>query len=359
MPSGPDARKAKLAASTRNQLLEMAKTMGIKRRHAMPKDRLISAISRGEKQREAVPAKTAARPREQPGIGQADMQQRTEQAKYDLGLAQPAAEFPPQGRELPERYGRDRLALLVRDPYWVHAYWEITPETFNLAEADLGAEHQGSETILRIYDLISGEPEKTFDIQLPPEANNWYINLGQPGKTFCVDIGIMTPTGRFYALARSNTITLPLAGMSDVIDEKWMSLQREFERIYALSGGFQPGASSVELQEMLEKRLKEELASGAIPSMMSPVFKKPERGFWFNVDTELIVYGATEPDATVTIQGSPLKLRPDGTFTLRFALPDGKQTIDLTARSADNKESRTITPEVEKRTRRPEPVFSE
>ena len=58
-------------------------------------------------------------------------------------------------------------------------------------------------------------------------------------------------------------------------------------------------------------------------------------------------------------QGSPIELRPDGTFTLRYALPDGKQVIDLTAKSADNKEERTITPKVQKETHRPEPVLSE
>ena len=59
---------------------------------------------------------------------------------------------------------------------------------------------------------------------------------------------------------------------------------------------------------------------------------------------ENIVYGATEPDATVTCQGRPVQLRPDGTFTLRFALPDGQQVIPCAARSADGIDTITITP---------------
>ena len=88
--------------------------------------------------------------------------------------------------------------------------------------------------------------------------------------------------------------------------------------------------------------------------MASPV-KKPqvEKGsFWLVVDTELIVYGATEPDAQVTIQGKPITLRRDGTFTLRFALPDGKQTIDVLAVSAKTKERRMVTPIVSRKTTR-------
>ena len=73
-------------------------------------------------------------------------------------------------------------------------------------------------------------------------------------------------------------------------------------------------------------------------------------GFWFTLDCELIVYGATEPDAAVTMQGKPVKLRPDGTFTVRMALPDGVQEIETIATSADGAEERTITPIVSRKT---------
>lgn len=64
------------------------------------------------------------------------------------------------------------------------------------------------------------------------------------------------------------------------------------------------------------------------------------RGFWFNINAELIVYGATEPDATVIIEGRPIRLRPDGSFTLRFALPDGDYSLRAEAVSADGVEAR-------------------
>lgn len=64
------------------------------------------------------------------------------------------------------------------------------------------------------------------------------------------------------------------------------------------------------------------------------------RGFWFNINAELIVYGATEPDAQVTIDGEPIALRPDGSFTLRFALPDGDYGLAAEAVSADGADSR-------------------
>jgi len=64
------------------------------------------------------------------------------------------------------------------------------------------------------------------------------------------------------------------------------------------------------------------------------------RGFWFNVNAELIIYGGTEPDATVTIGGRKIELRRDGTFSFRFALPDGEYHLPIAATSADEVETR-------------------
>jgi hypothetical protein len=55
------------------------------------------------------------------------------------------------------------------------------------------------------------------------------------------------------------------------------------------------------------------------------------QGFWLNVNAELVIYGATEPDARVTIAGRAIQLRPDGTFSYRFALPDGTYLLPVIA----------------------------
>ncbi len=57
-------------------------------------------------------------------------------------------------------------------------------------------------------------------------------------------------------------------------------------------------------------------------------------GFWFNINAELVIYGATEPDARVRIGGQPIRLGPDGTFSFRFALPDGQYPLPVTAESS-------------------------
>ena len=75
------------------------------------------------------------------------------------------------------------------------------------------------------------------------------------------------------------------------------------------------------------------------------------------LDAELIVYGATEPNAKVSLQGEPVKLRPDGTFTMRFSLPDSRQIIPAVAASADGVEERTIVLAVERNTKHLDPMI--
>jgi hypothetical protein len=79
-----------------------------------------------------------------------------------------------------------------------------------------------------------------------------------------------------------------------------------------------------------------------IPGVSSPMGGELERarGFWFNINAELVIYGATEPNAKVTLGGHLIKLRSDGTFSFRFSLPDGKYDLPAVAVSADGTDGR-------------------
>lgn len=66
------------------------------------------------------------------------------------------------------------------------------------------------------------------------------------------------------------------------------------------------------------------------------------RQFWLIADAELIVYGATEPDATVTIGDRPIKLNPDGTFRFQMSFQDGLIDYPILAVAADGEQTRSI-----------------
>lgn len=66
------------------------------------------------------------------------------------------------------------------------------------------------------------------------------------------------------------------------------------------------------------------------------------RKFWLVADAELIIYGATEPDATVTIAGRPIQLNPDGTFRFQMSFQDGLLDFPIMAVAADGEQNRSI-----------------
>ncbi|MFA5038275.1 MAG: DUF4912 domain-containing protein [Candidatus Omnitrophota bacterium] len=293
----------------------------------------------------------------------AHQEMRVEQAKYYTGvMEQPVYQKSVlselQHKELPWRYGEDILVLQIRDPWWAHAYWDLSPQTFERLRKELGAPMSSGRWILRAYDVSfinfdGTNAHRFFDTAVESDAGNWYLNFGAPGTSWCVDLGLLLPDGRFITVIRSNMIAMPLDGPSWVTDEEWMIPDDEFRRLYGMSVGLGPNVSSP-VGKLWQERLKKDVTSRGIASMVGSPVKKEEKkdSFWLVVDAELIVYGATEPDAQVTVQGKPVKLRKDGTFTLRFALPDGRQEIPVVAKSARIDETRTITPVVTRKTNR-------
>lgn len=92
-------------------------------------------------------------------------------------------------------------------------------------------------------------------------------------------------------------------------------------------------------EEFLARALGLARAGGPSSIEAAPVAAKG-KGFWFKVNAELIVYGSTEPDAQVTIGGRPVRLREDGSFSFRFALPDGSYALPVLAISRDGEDGR-------------------
>ena len=74
------------------------------------------------------------------------------------------------------------------------------------------------------------------------------------------------------------------------------------------------------------------------------------RQFWLIADAELIVYGATEPDATVTVGGRPIALNPDGTFRFQMSFQDGLIDYPIMAVAADSEQMRAIHMKFERET---------
>ena len=297
-----------LRQKTRRELLQLAQTKNIPNYHAMSCRELEASLSSIQMQR---PPERESHP--------------------CPGSTTPPDPLPP----IPQRYGKTRIVLLVRDPNWLFTYWEVEKPHLERAEKEAGF---GSRRILRVYNT-SGE---FFDETLTDDAESWYLETGKPGQSFFVEIGLLSQDGRFIPIARSNTVTAPPADISPIIDEAWLTV----DELYKMAASVPEASSSAELQEAVRQRLEWEGGSGAVSSISSPVKVEVEDGFWLNLNTELILYGATDPRATVTVSGLKVPLNERGEFSLRFALPDGTLTLPVVAKDATGSKEIIITPRV-------------
>ncbi|MGA2090370.1 MAG: DUF4912 domain-containing protein [Endomicrobiales bacterium] len=261
---------------------------------------------------------------------------------------------------LPKSYGDTKIVIMPRDPVWFFAYWEVSQGTIDETRGRIGVEKfNSSRWVLRVYDVTDinfdgKNAHRFFDIFVD-RAETWYVNAGEMNRSWCVDLGLVTADGSFIAIVRSNIVKMPRQGVSPISDEHWAILQTEFERLLKLSGVEQIGHTSFDVAKLMRERW-EEIVSLSLPSSAglggasswssrggAKEHEVRPKGFWLKADTELIVYGATEPDAHLTVQGQTVSLRPDGTFTLRFYLPDGVQEYPIHATSSDGTMEREIT----------------
>jgi hypothetical protein len=262
---------------------------------------------------------------------------------------------------------KDRILLAVSNPYWLNAYWEISPHSVQRAEAALRQDWHGARLIIRLFDVTSLDTTSTSetpvkDIVLHGPGQNWYIDVPQPPRMYRADIGYVSRRGEFYVLARSNIVTPPKAGGTEAgteIEAGWddNDAKHRAERVLAMSTGFE-SSGSAELREFLEERTGRPLGppketafgTGAMPP-------GSVKKFFFEIDAKLIVFGRTDPAAHLTLNNDPIKLNPDGTFRMTFNLPDSRQIIPAVAASADGVEERTIVLAVERNTKHLDPMI--
>lgn len=279
----------------------------------------------------------------------------------------PAPAIPPDKDISSSRTGgvtKDRIFLMVPDPFWLHVTWELTQQSVQRAEAALRQDWHGARPVIRLFDVTSQDTTSTSetpvrDVVIHGGCTNWYIDVPQPPRTYRADIGYLSRRGELFVLARSNVVTPPKAGTHEALEVGVGDLdKKQAERILAMSSGFESSGGNPELKELFEERLRRPLGApkdagfGSGASLPGSLKK-----FFFQLDAHLVVNGRTDPAAHVTLGNEPVKLRPDGTFTMLFSLPDSRQIIPAVATSGDGGEERTIVLAVERNTKHLDPMI--
>lgn len=263
-------------------------------------------------------------------------------------------------------HSKDRLVAIVLDPFWIQAYWELSRHSVDRAKVAMGQNWHGARPVLRVHAIAvegttSSAREVVQQVEVHGGVKTWYVHVQDPPKSYQLDIGYLAVCGKFYALARSNVVKTPPVGASESFDRNWTGVARDYDRIYAQSGGYGEGNGNEELREVFEEHLRRPMGPPMVTrlGLAAGACVGKDRRLNLDVDAELVVFGTTQPDAHLTLKGEPVRLQPDGSFLVRFNLPDRRQVLPVVASSGDGSEQRTVVLAVERNTKVMEPVVRE
>jgi len=257
--------------------------------------------------------------------------------------------------DIPAGYGKTESYLLPKDPAWLFLFWEITQNTLDCVASQYGQETlQNARTIIRLHDVtdvavFDGENDVChYDMPVIFEARSWYINAPQSGRSYVADLGYLTADGRFILVSRSNMTALPPGKVSDIIDDKWMIVEGDFQKLLKLSGADYIGLGASERMQVVSQRWKlTELTPSGAPSSWSSFALhldkvQEDEDIWLKADCEIIIYGSASKNAIVSINGKDIELK-EGKFSIRQHLPAGS-VVDLPihARNAKGDKTRHI-----------------
>ncbi|MBD2269137.1 substrate-binding domain-containing protein [Anabaena sp. FACHB-1391] len=180
-----------------------------------------------------------------------------------------------------------RIIFTPRTPKWAYVSWYIS-DSDKLKQAinhQKMLKNQGFMTLaVRLYDVTNLDlsyqfPELVQQYECETAIHDCYIPIPKGERDYMTEIGYLINDHQWLCLARSGTVH---------------------------------------------------------------VFSSPSTDFWFVVDTELVIYGATKQDAIVTIDGQNVKLNADGTFKVSLPFVDNLVDYQMTATSANEENTKTI-----------------
>jgi hypothetical protein len=322
----------------------------------------------------------------------------------------------PSEPALPQSYGTGKLALMARDPHWLYAHWDLTPQQRISAQRNL---------VVRV--ISQDKPgEAASEANVHPDSLHCFIHVARAGTSYSAELGYYTAAREWVSIIASNSVAIPPDAPSSERTAQFATIspfsasqpQAPAEAptgnhaarglvvggppksaaktsvstagsksagggrpvvpapepvrvtpglLERIAGHKQPDATVLQPSvkapapawtEAQERILLAEFAcfqspgeavsSVSLPELLGAELPAPSvlpvegissaleagpqpQGFWLNLNAELIVYGATERDAALTLGGIPIQLRSDGSFTCRFALPDGSYELPVVA----------------------------
>lgn len=368
----------KLKTNTRKELAALAKRHRVAGWHGMRKEELIEALLDVHRSRSADAARSVrsvarSKPERQdpraaetikPAAPVASAASFNAPSVRPSATLRPAAASRTTGTNRPVRRDistvgpheavQEELVAVAQDPYWIHCRWSLKRSTVLRAESALGSEWFRAIPVIRVHALDIDEVKGVTaqwvrDVEIHGECDHWFVPVENPPGAFKLEIGYATPSGRFFALAKSKRVTTPRPG-SKAAERMGWSRGSAMVSTYRTTP-----ARPVGTDPQFEKFLAARAISYAVTPGDHRSYSNEKPRHPFSIETELVVSGTAQPNSQLTLQGEQVKVGRDGRFSARVTLGDGRQVIPATSISADGAEQRTIILAVERNTKELEP----
>jgi hypothetical protein len=347
---------SRLASLSMRQLRDVARSLGISRYSAQDREGLAEAISKSADHRAAEVIEAEMAPASRPAV-------------------------------------ETRVVFLPRDPQWAYVFWDISDPDRQQALA-AGA----SQLCLRVADVTglsggSSHPHTLQEVVVDSHATEWYLPVPLSDRDYRVELGYRkggAAAGGWISLAFSSIARVPALHPSEQILDQFVPFSLDTSSATSPADGTASEAAFAEnLPEFSDSGLHERLYQSATAGWRrlgrgSEAFHEfdhnalsasssslsasgaglwasgrnesgaglmaRQRSFWLVADAELIVYGATDPAARLSIGGEEVPLSPDGTFRIQVPFRDGQQLYPIEALAADGEQRRNITLEFRRTT---------
>ncbi|MFW5684279.1 MAG: DUF4912 domain-containing protein [Spirochaetota bacterium] len=139
---------------------------------------------------------------------------RIEETKYDIQAAGGMEHWAEEEVGLPESYNETRVVLMLRDPSWAFAYWDLR----DADRRDFQRSEHFEGLLLRVYSMDDPDAplegaQQQFDIPVTLLDNRWYFNL--PDQETFYRIALVVNEEHERTLALSNAIVVPRGMLAD------------------------------------------------------------------------------------------------------------------------------------------------
>lgn len=106
---------------------------------------------------------------------------------------------------LPTHYGEDAVVALVRDPWWMFVYWELSDETRQAAREKAG---EGARFMIRLH--VQGEESRLAEVEVPDiEVGDWYVQAHAPRQVVQATMGFLDAEEHFFPVLDSAEVRVP------------------------------------------------------------------------------------------------------------------------------------------------------